>query len=72
MFEKCGKILDELNHNEQLKMSPVSDVVWRIKSSRRQCPGIHVQRLAKIFCIMSAVKGKWDEKQEKVHMFIRG
>jgi hypothetical protein len=53
-------------------MGPVSDVVWRSKSSRRQCLGIHVQRLAEIFCITSAVKGKWDKKQEKVHILIRG
>jgi hypothetical protein len=36
-----------------------------LQLSRRQCPGINVQRLAKILHTTSALKGKWDEKQEE-------
>lgn len=43
----------------------VSDVVWRIEIKQKQESDKNVQRLAKIFRIMSALEGKWDEKQEE-------
>lgn len=43
----------------------VSDVVWRIEIKQKAESNKNVQRLVKIFRIMSAVEGKWGEKQEE-------
>jgi hypothetical protein len=45
--------------------------VWRTEIKQKAESNKNMQRLAKIFKIMSAVEGEWDEKQEEyayVHM----
>jgi len=50
----------------------VSDVVWRTEIKHKAEYKKKVQRLAKIYRIMSAVEGKWDEKQEEYAYICNG